>query len=90
MSEWFDEKFPDTVPLSVGVKAEDGTIVDVGPYRHRVIWTGDDQVSCVSYCNYCGSPFAVSGTLDSVEIMWCGECGVFQGFVQTKDANSGS
>jgi hypothetical protein len=45
------------VPLRVGIKPEDGQIVEVGECRHKVIWAGQDEPSDIDYCNNCGSAF---------------------------------
>lgn len=80
-------EFPDTIP--VAVTPADGTIVDVGPYRHAVRWTADrHRVSSITYCNNCGGTFTRGGRLrpdaqhpdDAREFHVCADCGIFQGF----------
>lgn len=61
------------VTLRVGVKPEDGEIVEVGPYRHRVIWKPSTEPSSVLYCNNCGSSFFLKRN-DGKEI--CAGCKV--------------
>lgn len=65
------------VPLQVVVKPEDGEIVEVGEYRHSVIWTGTDKPSTVTYCNNCGSPF-VFGPDDGPDHCECGAIEEFE------------
>lgn len=60
------------VPLNVGVKPEDGEIVEVGECRHRVIWAGDDKPSTVTYCNHCGSAFCLENQLTKELRCACG------------------
>ena len=59
------------IPLRVGVKEEDGRIVDVGPYRHYVIWAGSDKRSPLSYCNNCGEALCI-GPEEGPDFCICG------------------
>ena len=82
-----EEHFVVSVPLAVEVRPEDGEIVDVGPYKHSVIWK-DEGRSRVRYCNNCGGVFSRRGKLkkemDPQErsIVACAQCGIFQGFAE--------
>lgn len=59
------------VPLRVGVKPEDGEIVEIGQYRHKVIWAGETRPSVIDYCNNCGGAF-VFGPVDGPDYCNCG------------------
>jgi hypothetical protein len=78
-------RLPDKLELAVGVNPEDGTIIDIGPYGHRVDWV-EGGPSSVFYCNKCGSPFHTIGRLlkkyDEQQRLAeiCGGCKEFLGF----------
>jgi hypothetical protein len=82
-----DSYFVPSVPLAVDLNPKDGIITNVGPYRHSVIWVGEDEPSTVTYCNNCGSALERQGELKALidpqqrHIRACARCGVFQGFV---------
>ena len=86
-----DEAYVTEVPLAVGVDPADGEIVDVGPYKHAVIWMEDGKRSGVMYCNNCGSGFSRVGRLkadcDPLQrwVKACAQCHVFQGFVSKEE-----
>ena len=72
--------YPTSVPLNVGVSPEDGQIIDVGPYRHRVDWVGSGP-SQITYCNWCGDALILSGKLKAgPEIGVCSKCHNFMGW----------
>lgn len=85
-----ESQYVTSVPLRVGVR--DGVIVDVGPYRHRVIWDGETESSVVDYCNNCGGVFLRRGRLkpeaDPLRrwVYACAECHVFQGFMSEDES----
>lgn len=87
-------EFPSSNPLDVDLRPEDGTIVNVGPYRHAVIWAGDTKPSAVLYCNACGSAFSLSGSFkphldpEQRKIYVCAQCHAFQGFVTNVNENA--
>jgi hypothetical protein len=79
----------DHIPLSVAMAPEDGEIVDVGPYRHRVQWTqrNGGRLSLATYCNGCGCPVVETAHMDSLEglhvdreFFLCPGCSSFQGW----------
>lgn len=78
------ELCPESVALGVAVRPEDGTITDVGPYRHSVRWT-DSGASSVTYCNHCGGSFLAEGVVsvagESKRARICAQCRMFMGFV---------
>ncbi len=55
---------PTQCPLNVGIRPEDGQIVDIGAFRHSVVWieNGARQRSSVTYCNWCGSAMGYGGS----------------------------
>jgi hypothetical protein len=79
-----ESEYVESVPLVVTVDPEDGEIVNVGPYRHAVIWK--EGPSGINYCNNCGSSLVRQGKLkpdyDPKErtVKACATCGVFQGY----------
>jgi hypothetical protein len=76
---------PEMVALAVYVKPEDGTITDVGPYRHSVHWAEDNRPASVTYCNNCGGVFTFEAACKLEPnagrmARFCGSCKVFQGW----------
>lgn len=74
----------DSLPLAVAVRPEDGEITNVGPYKHTVRWRDSGDSLC-TYCNNCGSPFSLSGSLavgpDAGRACTiCAQCRMFQGW----------
>lgn len=79
------DRLPQSVPLAVSVRPEDGEIVDVGPYRHKVRWSDAESAHAysITYCNNCGSAFMHAGIVKTdkgpLSVMACAECHAFMG-----------
>ncbi len=78
--------FPPRIDLAGAVDPAEGILVDVGPFRHRVQWTGEAAPSAVSYCNHCGAVLQIVGRLPATRDPWqteicvCAACHMFMGF----------
>ena len=82
---------PDNLPLAVGVKEEDGKIVDIKPYTHKVDWV-DGGLSSIAYCNNCGEALFYGGevklsdrTVRHAKV--CSGCGEWLGFFEESQAS---
>ena len=47
-------ELPIETPLALKVDSEDGEIVEIGSFQHKVNWI-DSGLSSIEYCNSCGS-----------------------------------
>ena len=78
------ETVPERLPLAVYIKEEDGKIVDVKAFTHKVDWV-DGGLSKISYCNNCGEALfyggemkLTDGTVRNAKV--CSGCGEWLGF----------
>ena len=81
---------PESNELMVEVMPEDGEIVEVGLYSHKVIWV-DGGLSVVGYCNNCGFFLKRGGDVMVSDgtfkfAMTCANCGCWMGFAEREDA----